>query len=125
MSFYTLSNSNLSKDDKLILPLTHLATMTSNERLHKRLLLTYATFNITELPHDRGNRNACRKGYKLTNQYLPSNYTNKRFVASFTLITMPNLYHTNVQLNFTLVSKNATYNNMFPILRNMYMISKR
>ena len=59
--------SNLSKDDKLILPFTHLATMTSNERLHKRLLLIYTTFIITELPHDRENKNACQKGYKLTN----------------------------------------------------------
>ena len=56
---YTLFYSNLSKDDKLILPFTHLATMTSNERLHKRLLLTHTTSDVAELPHDRENKNAC------------------------------------------------------------------
>ena len=55
---YTSFYSNLSKDGKLILPFTHLATTTSNVRLHKRLLLAYTTFNITELPHDRENKNA-------------------------------------------------------------------
>ena len=55
----TLFYSNISKDDELILPFTHLAIMTSNERLRNRLLLTYTTFDITELPHDRENKNAC------------------------------------------------------------------